>query len=66
VLGFDSSRKDREFECLNSWGASWGANGHFFLAQADMSRLVFSEDGEAWCAVELPLAATPQASGSPA
>jgi hypothetical protein len=54
VLGYDPSRSNREFECLNSWGAKWGANGHFFLAQSDMQRLVFSEDGEAWCAVELP------------
>ena len=53
VLGYDPSRKDREFECLNSWGTTWGANGHFFLAKADLQRLVFSESGEAWCAVEL-------------
>ena len=55
LLGYDPKRTDREFECLNSWGSPWGADGHFFLAQADLQRLVFSEDGEAWCAVELPL-----------
>ena len=46
-------RKDLEFECLNSWGSSWGKDGHFFLSAVDMQRLVFSENGEAWCAVEL-------------
>jgi hypothetical protein len=54
VLGYDPGRAEREFECLNSWGPGWGANGHFFLAQADLERLVFSESGEAWCALELP------------
>jgi hypothetical protein len=54
VLGYDPTRNDREFECLNSWGPGWGANGHFYLAQSDVERLVFSENGEAWCAVELP------------
>jgi hypothetical protein len=54
VLGYDSSRTGREFECLNSWGSSWGANGHFFLSAADLERLVFTDSGgEAWCAVEL-------------
>ena len=53
VLGYDSGRKDLEFECLNSWGSSWGKDGHFFLSAVDMQRLVFSENGEAWCAVEL-------------
>lgn len=53
VLGYDSGRGGREFECLNSWGPGWGANGHFYLSQADVERLVFSEGGEAWCAVEL-------------
>jgi papain like protease len=54
VLGYDPSRSGREYECLNSWGSNWGANGHFYLATADIERLVFSEGGEAWCAVELP------------
>jgi hypothetical protein len=54
VLGYDPGRSGREFECLNSWGSKWGADGHFYLAQPDLERLVFSEDGEAWCAVELP------------
>jgi hypothetical protein len=55
ILGYDPNRTDLEFECLNSWGSQWGANGHFFLAKADLQRLVFTEaGGEAWCAVELP------------
>ena len=55
VLGYDPGRASREFECLNSWGSRWGDNGHFFLAKADLNRLVFTEPGEAWCSVELPL-----------
>ncbi|MFL5799212.1 MAG: C1 family peptidase [Actinomycetota bacterium] len=54
ILGYDPGRKDREFEALNSWGKAWGANGHFFLSRPDLQRLLFSEDGEAWLAEELP------------
>jgi hypothetical protein len=55
VLGYDPNRTGREFECLNSWGSSFGANGHFFLSKDDLDRLVFTESGgEAWCSVELP------------
>jgi len=35
-------------------GSSWGANEHFYLSRADLKYLVFSDGGEAWCALELP------------
>jgi Papain family cysteine protease len=62
ILGYDPDRGGREFEALNSWGATWGANGHFFLSRPDLQRLIFSEGGEAWLAEELPLASASPAS----
>jgi hypothetical protein len=42
-------------EFLNSWGASWGVGGHFFMTEADFDSLIFGQGGEAWVATELPL-----------
>lgn len=45
------------FLMLNSWG-DWGPfHGFALIAASDVERLVFAEDGEAWAAVEAPLAA---------
>jgi len=42
------------FEFINSWGTGWGRGGHFHIRSADAARLL-SEQGDACCAVELPL-----------
>lgn len=51
LLGYDPAAKVLEY--LNSWGASWGKSGHFFMHQADAETL-FASQGEASAAVELP------------
>lgn len=50
-LGYDEDTD--QIECINSWGSGWGEDGRFFIAAADMQRLL-NEDGEACGAVELP------------
>lgn len=51
--GFDSQTK--RFEFINSWGAEWGINGHFFVARTEYEKLWFN-GGDALAAVELPAA----------
>lgn len=43
------------YEFLNSWGSGWGVGGRFYMKTADWSSLLVNA-GEAWTAVELPLA----------
>jgi len=52
LLGYHPSPDS--FEFLNSWGASWGDNGHFFMKSADLAKLM-KNGGEMWTAVELAL-----------
>lgn len=42
---------ERYFRLLNSWGPSWGFNGHAFISFADMERLI-ADQGEIALAVE--------------
>lgn len=51
-LGYDPGADVGEF--LNSWGAGWGKNGHFYMHGADIKRL-FQSYGEAYTSVELAL-----------
>lgn len=49
VTGYSSTR--RRFRCVNSWGASFGQNGRFWVREDDMARLL-AEDGEGCTAIE--------------
>lgn len=40
------------YEFLNSWGASWGDNGHFYMHSTEFQHLLAS-DGETYSALEL-------------
>jgi hypothetical protein len=51
LIGYDPDK--RAFEFLNSWGASWGKNGRFYMAVDDFAKLLAAQ-GEACAAVELP------------
>lgn len=53
VIGFDPSTNLLEFQ--NSWGASWGVNGRFFMKSSDFNTLVKADGFEACAATELPL-----------
>lgn len=44
VIGYDAVSGLWEF--VNSWGTSWGKGGHFFLSDADYTRLL-ADDGDA-------------------
>jgi hypothetical protein len=52
LVGYDPGAKVLEFQ--NSWGSSWGKSGRFYMHQADAEKL-FTSQGEACAAVELPL-----------
>ena len=41
------------FRIKNSWGQSWGVNGHAYISFNDMARLI-GEQGEVCLAVEIP------------
>lgn len=43
VVGLDVTKQ--LFHAVNSWGTSWGVNGHFWFSFADMTRLL-SEGGD--------------------
>lgn len=49
--GYDKDRK--RFRCQNSWGASWGQNGRFWIPRADLE-LLLDAAGEACGALESP------------
>lgn len=45
------------YECVNSWGTSWGDKGHFRIDRSDLGLLLkgIESPGEACLATELPL-----------
>lgn len=47
------STKTQRFRMKNSWGTSWGKDGHAWIKFSDMERLI-SEDGEICLAIEQP------------
>lgn len=51
LIGYDSRRA--MFRVLNSWGASWGANGRCWLPADTLERLL-RDGGEACSAIEVP------------
>lgn len=62
MLGYDPAADRFEFE--NSWGSTWGKNGHFFMNAADFDRFVIQDPtGEVCAALELPI--SPQPSPQP-
>ena len=50
VRGWSNTAK--KYRCSNSWGAGWGIDGDFWIREADLVRLIFSENGDACCAVQ--------------
>jgi hypothetical protein len=50
IIGF--SRKTNLFNCVNSWGTSFGVNGHFYITTDDYQRLL-EEQGDACTATEV-------------
>jgi len=50
INGVDT--KTKQFRIKNSWGQSWGKNGHVFISFNDMSRLI-KEQGEICLATEI-------------
>jgi hypothetical protein len=52
-IGVDPATDDITF--LNSWSDTWGVKGTFKMTKPSMATLMASQ-GEAWAAVELPLA----------
>jgi hypothetical protein len=49
INGVDTIKK--QFRIKNSWGTSWGKNGHAFISFNDMNRLI-KQNGEVCLAVE--------------
>ena len=43
-----------KFWFVQSWGASWGKGGIFYIEEAEFRKL-FDDFGEIWASVELPL-----------
>jgi hypothetical protein len=43
------------YRVRNSWGAQWADDGEFWIAEQDLYRLIFNEQGDALGAVENPL-----------
>jgi hypothetical protein len=65
LLGYDPGRDMFEFD--NSWGASWGVNGHFFMSATDFDAFVVANPrGEVCAGLELPVSPPPTPTPTPA
>lgn len=56
LIGYTPDAAGDFFTMKNSWGAGWGENGTAKILVSDFATLL-AEQGEALCAVELPVAA---------